>query len=83
MNDITQTAIRDCQEKKIALSGQVVQLQDDLRRSEQMREKAEELAAKWEATACQIHDERMAAQAEVQRLQSLTMWDRFKFWMGA
>ncbi len=79
MNDITSTAIQDCQAKKRELAAQVDSLRDDLKRSEKMRAKAENLAAKWEQTATQIHNERMAAVAEAQQLRSMTLWQHIGY----
>ncbi len=75
MNDITATAIQDCQAKKRELAAEVVQLREELKRSK-------EQAAKWEQTCCEIHDARMADGAALSRLQSMTLWQHFKMVIG-
>ncbi len=75
MNDITATAIQDCQAKKRELAAEVVQLREELKRSQ-------EQCVKWEQTACEIHDARILAGAELSRLQSMTLWQHFKMVIG-
>ncbi len=82
MNDITATAIQDCQAKKRELAAEVVQLREDLRHSENMRGKALEMAAKWEQTCCEIHDARILAEKKVKCYEDMTLWQHFKMVIG-
>ena len=71
MNDMIPTALSDCIAKKHELAAEIARLQRELKA-------ASELAAKWERTAIEIHDARMLAGAEVERLKAMTLWEHFK-----
>lgn len=77
MNDLKETALQDARRRKVELAVELDRLRVELA-------EAKALAAKWEATACQIHDERMtlAASMEASRkgLESMTLWAHLRMW---
>lgn len=84
MIELQTMALQDCIAKKHELAAEIARLQLELKA-------ATELAAKWERTAIEIHDARLAEverllaeverlHIEIRRLVSMTLWQHIVCW---
>lgn len=77
MIELQTMALQDCIAKKHELAAEIARLQLELKA-------ASELAAKWERTAIEIHDQRMACIASYEEttaiFKNLTLWQHVCFW---